>query len=88
MPSALTLHHGDQQAMYVEHPTETARKALLDATQIESLRLADQMRRFADTLPDRRTVGEEILTPAERRWAPVGSRAEFAQMLATARKEQ
>jgi hypothetical protein len=47
------LHHGDQQAEYVEHPTETARKALMAAARVEDGRLADQLRRFAETLPDR-----------------------------------
>jgi len=53
MAPALVLHQGDQQAEYIEHPTETARKALIDAAQVESGRLADQMRRFAELLPDR-----------------------------------
>jgi hypothetical protein len=47
------------------------------------------MRRFAENLPDRPPVGEEIVTPPEPpNVAPVGSRAEFAQMLNTVRKEQ
>lgn len=57
MAPALTLHHGDQQAEYVEHPTETARKALLAAARVEhGSRLADHLRRFAETLPDRPAI--------------------------------
>jgi hypothetical protein len=88
MAPALTLHHGNQQAEYVEHPTEVARKALLDAARVERGRLADQMRRFAENLADRPPAGEEVVAAVERASAPAGSRAEFAQMLANARKEQ
>jgi hypothetical protein len=56
MAPALVLHQGDQQAEDIEHPTETARKALIDAAQVESGRLADQMRRFAVLLPDRPAI--------------------------------
>jgi hypothetical protein len=31
MAPALVLHHGDQQAEYVEDPMETARRALMAA---------------------------------------------------------
>jgi len=42
MAPALTLHHGDLEAEYVEHPTEVARKALIAAAEVETGRLADQ----------------------------------------------
>lgn len=32
---ALTLHHGNAEASYVEHPLEVARRALRDAAAIE-----------------------------------------------------
>lgn len=53
MTPILTLHHGDAEASFSEHPTETARKALIAAARIENPRLADQLRRFAETLPRR-----------------------------------
>lgn len=53
MAPALTLHHGDQRAEYVEHPTGVARRALMAAARVEHGRLADQLRRFAEMLPDR-----------------------------------
>lgn len=62
MPT-LTLHHGDAQAAYIEHPTVTARAALLAAAAVESdRRLASQLERFARALPDRPPIlrrGEE-----------------------------
>lgn len=51
--ATLTLHHGDAQAAFEEHPTETARRALTAAAQVESPHLADHLRRFAETLPPR-----------------------------------
>ena len=50
----LTLHHGDAQASFAEHPTEVARQALIAAARVEDGRLADQMIRFAATFPERR----------------------------------
>ncbi len=51
--AALTLHQGDAQATFVEHPTEIARKALMAAALVEAPRLADQLRCVAEALPDR-----------------------------------
>jgi hypothetical protein len=46
MTPTLTLHHGDAQAKYVEHPTEVvARRALLAAAEIESGRWPELLRR-------------------------------------------
>lgn len=56
MTSVLTLHKGDAKASFVEHPTETARKALMAAARVENGRLADQLCRFAETLPARRPI--------------------------------
>jgi len=52
MAPALTLHHGDQQAQYVEHPTEVARKALMAAAEVET---AD----WASALPHRPAIMKE-----------------------------
>lgn len=48
-----TLHQGDAEASFGEHPTEIARQALIDAAEVEGYPLADQMLRFAATLPER-----------------------------------
>ncbi len=45
---------GAQQ--FTEHPTETARRALLAAADVESPPVAATMRRLAALLPDRRMV--------------------------------
>lgn len=49
----LTLHQGDQEAEYEEHPVEVARRALLEAAKLEDDDWAHVMRRFAGALPDR-----------------------------------
>ncbi len=33
--TTLTLHQGDAEASFVEHPTEVARKALMAAAEVE-----------------------------------------------------
>lgn len=56
MPPTLTLHQGDAQAAYGEHPVVTARKALMDAAEVEGSgdrHLASQLERFARALPKR-----------------------------------
>ena len=60
MTSSLTLHQGDEQREFVEHPIEIARRALLDAATLEetadhdtSAPWAGVMRRFASSLPNR-----------------------------------
>jgi hypothetical protein len=53
MAPVLTLHQGDEKADYVPHPIEVAREALLAAAEIESDRLAPQLRRVAGLLPKR-----------------------------------
>lgn len=56
MARALTLHHGENRAEFVEHPVETARRALLEAAAIEGEEWASLMRQFATALPIRRSV--------------------------------
>jgi hypothetical protein len=56
MAPALTLHQGDQQAEYVEHPTETARKALMAAAEVETSAWAGILQRVASALPHRPTI--------------------------------
>ena len=53
MPPTLTLHHGDAEAEYAEHPTITARRALEAAATVEDAEWAPLMRRFARLLPRR-----------------------------------
>jgi hypothetical protein len=56
MAAALTLHHGDQQANYVEHPMEVARKALLAAADLEAGEWSFACRGIAELLPDRPAI--------------------------------
>jgi hypothetical protein len=56
MAPFLTLHQGDQQAEYVEHPTEVARKALMVAAEVENPRWAALLVRFAESLPPRPAI--------------------------------
>jgi hypothetical protein len=56
MAPALTLHHGDQQAEYIEHPTERARRALMAAADVEDDSLALAMRLAARSLPRRERI--------------------------------
>jgi hypothetical protein len=57
MAAALTLHHGDAQQEYVEHPVTVAKRALEEAAALEwetgSREWAGMFARFADTLPHR-----------------------------------
>lgn len=53
MTPVLVLHHGDAQASYEDHPMEVARPALMAAARLERPRLAGQLRRIAQALPDR-----------------------------------
>jgi hypothetical protein len=62
---ALTLHQGEASRQFVEHPIEVARKALLEAADLEGrhsdalgspLTWPDLMRRFASSLPKRGPV--------------------------------
>ena len=59
MAPALTLHHGDRQAQYVEHPTEVARKALLAAAEVETPDWASVLQRVASALPHRPAIMKE-----------------------------
>jgi hypothetical protein len=53
---ALTLHQGEAERTFEQHPTETARKALIAAAEVEEPRFADQLRRFAAAFPARRVA--------------------------------
>jgi len=50
---ALTLHLGDAEASFEEHPIEIARKALIAAAELESPDWSAVMLRFASALPPR-----------------------------------
>jgi hypothetical protein len=56
MAPALTLHQGDQQAVYVEHPTEVARRALMAAAEVETFDWAQILQRVASALPHRPAI--------------------------------
>jgi hypothetical protein len=56
---ALTLIVGAAQQAFETHPTEIARRALMAAAEVESPRLADQLLRFAEALPDRGPIVKE-----------------------------
>jgi hypothetical protein len=56
MAPVLTLHQGDSEASFVEHPIEVARKALNAAADIESEQIAARLRRVAELLPVRTTI--------------------------------
>ena len=51
--SALTLHQGEEQQEYTEHPTMLARQALLEAAEVETEDWAALLRRVARALPNR-----------------------------------
>jgi hypothetical protein len=53
---ALTLHHGEAERTFEEHPIEVARKALLDAAETEGSDWAGVMLRFASALPHRGAI--------------------------------
>jgi hypothetical protein len=59
MAPTLTLHQGDAQVAYVEHPTEVARRAMLAAAEFETGRWPELFRRFADALPERPPIKRE-----------------------------
>jgi hypothetical protein len=56
MAPVLTLHQGEQEQEFAEHPTEAARRALHEAAAIESPAWRDVMLRFASTLPRRAPI--------------------------------
>lgn len=56
MATSLTLHQGENKRKYVEHPTETCRKALIAAAEVEEPVFADQLRRFAAAFPNRQRI--------------------------------
>jgi hypothetical protein len=58
MAAKLTLPQGGNQRELVEHPTETARKALLAAAEVEDPVFADRLMRFAAAFPDRPPVAK------------------------------
>ena len=58
MARPLTLHQGGNKRELVEHPTETARKALLAAAEVEEPVFADRLMRFADAFPERAPIAE------------------------------
>lgn len=54
---AFTLHQGANQAAFIEHPVEAARRALEAAAEVESDReWCGLMLSFARSLPDRRPL--------------------------------
>jgi hypothetical protein len=52
-PPTLTLHQGDAQEDYVEHPTEIARRALIAAAEVEVEGWPGLLLRVARALPSR-----------------------------------
>jgi hypothetical protein len=56
MAPVLTLHQGDAEASFVEHPTEVARKALMAAADLETGRWPELLRRVASELPFRAPI--------------------------------
>lgn len=59
--TTLTLHQGQAQAEYIEHPIEVARRALLAAASLETEppEWQQRFRRVADALPDRGRLTRE-----------------------------
>lgn len=53
MMATLTLHQGERQQEFVEHPIEVARRALIKASEIEDEPWAGSCRRVAGLLPHR-----------------------------------
>lgn len=51
--TTLTLHQGDTQQEFVQHPVEVARVALYAAAEIEGGEWASVILRFASALPNR-----------------------------------
>lgn len=56
MATVLTLHQGDAEASFTEHPIEVARRALLEAAEIEGEPWARILCQVAAAIPDRREV--------------------------------
>jgi hypothetical protein len=56
MAPTLTLHQGEKTREFIEHPTETARKALLAAADYETGRWPELLRRVASELPSRESI--------------------------------
>ncbi len=56
MTPTLRLHQGENEAEYVEHPIEVARKALFAAAELEDEDWAYRLRRVANALPTRTGV--------------------------------
>ncbi len=63
MAPILTLHHGEAEAIFTEHPIEIARRALLEAAELESQSggaLAEEwmytLKRIAKALPHREPI--------------------------------
>ncbi len=63
MAVVLTLHQGDAERTFSQHPIEIARRALLEAADFEersggetSVDWAAPLRRFANALPERGMV--------------------------------
>jgi hypothetical protein len=56
MAPVLTVHDGEAQASFTEHPTEAARKALMAAAVVETPALASALRRVAMSLPRRAAI--------------------------------
>jgi hypothetical protein len=53
MATSLTLIDGEEQRVFTEHPIETAKRALLEAAELEGDEWAALCRRIASTLPNR-----------------------------------
>lgn len=54
--TTLTLHQGDAEASFEEHPIEVARRALFAAAELEDDDWAYNLRRFARVLPSRTRI--------------------------------
>ncbi len=53
VPPVLTLIEGDARATFEQHPTETARRWLMTAAEVEEGWVAEVMLQFASALPYR-----------------------------------
>jgi hypothetical protein len=54
--ATLTLMQGDAEQAFIEHPIETARKALMAAADLEPEDWAARFRRVAAALPSRASI--------------------------------
>lgn len=59
MAPTLTLHQGDAQAEFVEHPMETARRAIMAAAEVEDDEWRSLLRRVGLSLPRRDPIKRE-----------------------------